>query len=96
MVDALIERSNRNESGFYLYEHQRLEKMLIDLCEKNQPVILIGVTFALLDFANNRELFLPQTVDISNADARSPLLRNAWAGYVMLAGYVMSAQVSVK
>jgi hypothetical protein len=62
MVDSLIAKSGRKESGFYLYDHTGLEKLLIELAQKNQPVILIGVTFALLDFATNRELFLPQTI----------------------------------
>lgn len=62
MVHSLIKKSNRPESGFYLYEHDRLEKTLIELSRRNQRVMLIGVTFALLDFAANRELVLPQTI----------------------------------
>ena len=62
MVDVLIKKSNKRESGFYLHEHDQLEQLLVALAKKNQRVILIGVTFALLDFAANRELFLPQTI----------------------------------
>lgn len=48
MVKGMIESSHHPESGFYLYEH---EKLAHTLKNAEKPVLLIGVTFALLDFA---------------------------------------------
>lgn len=49
MVKDLIELSNRPESGFYLNNHDELIAQLVTLEKAGQNVILIGVTFALLD-----------------------------------------------
>ncbi|QZK91504.1 acyl transferase [Flavobacterium sp. CHNK8] len=49
MVKDLIELSNHPESGFYLNNHDELITQLITLEKASQNVILIGVTFALLD-----------------------------------------------
>lgn len=53
MVEDFIKKSNHPESGFYLYEHSQLEEKLNRLKAKNQKTILIGVTYALLDFVEN-------------------------------------------
>jgi phenylacetate-coenzyme A ligase PaaK-like adenylate-forming protein len=53
MVDELIRDSKHVESGFYLYEHEKLSKTLRLLESKQQKTLLIGVTFALLDFAES-------------------------------------------
>ena len=49
MVKDLIELSKHPESGFYLNNHDELITQLITLDKAGQNVILIGVTFALLD-----------------------------------------------
>ncbi|WP_199878491.1 acyl transferase [Flavobacterium sp. RSP49] len=49
MVKDLIELSNHPMSGFYLHNHDELIAKLIALDLAGQNVILIGVTFALLD-----------------------------------------------
>lgn len=51
MADELIRKSGRFESGFYLNEWEQLAQILQLLKQKNQKVMLLGVTFALLDFA---------------------------------------------
>jgi phenylacetate-coenzyme A ligase PaaK-like adenylate-forming protein len=51
MVDHLIHESRHEASGFYLYEFESLHAMLNRLREKQQKTLLIGVSFALLDFA---------------------------------------------
>jgi phenylacetate-coenzyme A ligase PaaK-like adenylate-forming protein len=51
MVDELIRESKHRESGFYLYEHEKLSQTLQRLEANQQKTLLIGVTFALLDFA---------------------------------------------
>jgi len=51
MVDELVRKSNHSESGFYLYEYDKLYETLRELEEKKQKTLLIGVTFAVIDFA---------------------------------------------
>ena len=53
MAKGMIERSKRAESGFYLYNHKELVAVLQDLKKAEQPTLLIGVTFGLLDFAES-------------------------------------------
>jgi phenylacetate-coenzyme A ligase PaaK-like adenylate-forming protein len=51
MADHLIRQSGHPQSGFYLNEWEKLHNT-ISLVEKNQQkTLLIGVTFALLDYA---------------------------------------------
>lgn len=51
MADELIKKSGHPHSGFYLHDHDRLAGTLQSLESQNQPVLLLGVTFGLLDFA---------------------------------------------
>ena len=62
MVDEMIRMSRHAESGFYLYEHQALHELLGKLEQQGQKALLIGVTFALLDFAEKYSLSLRHTV----------------------------------
>jgi Acyl-protein synthetase, LuxE len=62
MVDALIKLSNHSDSGFYLNEFDKLASTLQRLEAKQQKTLLIGVTFALLDFAENNSMQLQHTV----------------------------------
>ncbi len=52
MVDHLIKQSVHPLSGFYLNEFEQLDRVLKELESKNQKTILIGVSFALMDFAD--------------------------------------------
>ena len=51
MVDHLIKESGHEESGFYLNEFEKLDATLKRLESSGQKTILIGVTYALLDFS---------------------------------------------
>ena len=62
MVSELIRKSGHEQSGFWLYEYEKLHDTLKDLEEKGQKTLLIGVTFALLDFAKEYSLPLKHTV----------------------------------
>ncbi len=62
MVDHLIRRSSVDESGFYLYEFANLHRTLTQLEQRKQKTILIGVTFALLDFAEQFPMTLENTI----------------------------------
>ncbi|MGO4290948.1 LuxE/PaaK family acyltransferase [Chitinophaga sp. RAB17] len=62
MVQEMVERSGHKESGFYLYEHDKLFHHLQALEARGQKVLLIGVTFGLLDFAEQYTLQLKHTI----------------------------------
>jgi hypothetical protein len=62
MVDELIRMSGHSASGFYLYEHDKLYDLLQRLEDRGQKTLLIGVTFALLDFAEKYSMSLRHTV----------------------------------
>jgi phenylacetate-coenzyme A ligase PaaK-like adenylate-forming protein len=62
MVKDLIELSNHPESGFYLNNHDELITQLITLEKAGQNVILIGVTFALLDLIEQQQFKLQHTI----------------------------------
>jgi hypothetical protein len=62
MVNELIGASGHPNSGFYLYEYDALYALLQRLEAAGQKTLLIGVTFALLDFAERYTLSLEHTV----------------------------------
>ncbi len=61
MVDSLIKKSRHPLSNFYLYNHDTLYQHLQTLEASGQKTILIGVTYALLDFAEKYPLDLHHT-----------------------------------
>jgi hypothetical protein len=62
MVDEMIQLSGRKESGFYLYDYDKLYEVLIKLEKNKQKTLLIGVSFALLDFAEKYSIQLSNTI----------------------------------
>ncbi|OQP38707.1 acyl transferase [Niastella yeongjuensis] len=62
MVNEMIKLSGHAQSGFYLYEHEKLASVLQELEKKGQKTLLIGVTFGLLDFAEQYPMPLKHTV----------------------------------
>lgn len=60
MVDHLIKASNQAESGFFLNEYDALLDLL-NKC-KNKKVVLIGVSYALLDFGEKYRPQLKNTI----------------------------------
>ena len=62
MVDGLIKLSNHEESGFYLYDFVQLHALLQTLESRQQKTLLFGVTFALLDFAEQFPMQLQHTI----------------------------------
>lgn len=62
MVDKLIQKSGHGESGFYLNEWEKLTCTLEQLEKRQQPTILIGVTFALLELAERFLMPLHSTI----------------------------------
>jgi phenylacetate-coenzyme A ligase PaaK-like adenylate-forming protein len=62
MVEDLIQLSNHDDSGFYLHNHDELINKLTTLDQSGQNVILIGVTFALLDLIEKHQFQLQNTI----------------------------------
>jgi hypothetical protein len=62
MVDTLIKDSGHERSGFYLNDFDNLFRVLSELEKRQQKTLLIGVTFALLDFAEQYHFPLKHTI----------------------------------
>ncbi len=62
MVKDLIALSNNTNSGFYLHNYDELISKLIELDSSGQNVILIGVTYALLDLIEKQNFQLKNTI----------------------------------
>ncbi|MCS5489070.1 acyl transferase [Algoriphagus limi] len=59
MADHFIQQSESPHSGFYLYNQDELLKKLDELRGDRKQVLLLGVTFALLDLAESGKSFSP-------------------------------------
>ncbi|MGQ0739907.1 MAG: LuxE/PaaK family acyltransferase [Bacteroidota bacterium] len=62
MVDKLVRLSEHPQSGFYLNEYAQLAAVLSELDKRKQKTLLIGVSFALLDFAEQYPQPLQHTI----------------------------------
>jgi phenylacetate-coenzyme A ligase PaaK-like adenylate-forming protein len=62
MVNDLIQKSNKKDSGFYLHNLEELAKKLIELDQKGEKILLIGVSFALLDLIEKYQFRLKNTI----------------------------------
>lgn len=62
MVNDLIQLSNNVNSGFYLHNYDELTSKLIELDSEGQNVLLIGVTYALLDLIEKQNFQLQNTI----------------------------------
>ncbi|MFD0992283.1 LuxE/PaaK family acyltransferase [Tenacibaculum geojense] len=62
MVDDFIKRSKKPESGFYLHNLDELAQKLKILDAKGEKILLIGVSFALLDLIEKHQFQLKNTI----------------------------------
>lgn len=62
MVDQLIKDSRSKDSGFYLNELDQLSELLTTLDSGGNKVLLIGVTYALLDLIEDHTFKLNNTI----------------------------------
>jgi phenylacetate-coenzyme A ligase PaaK-like adenylate-forming protein len=62
MVNDLIAKTNNIDSGFYLNNYDEIIQKLIALEDSGQNVILIGVTYALLDLLEKQKFQLQNTI----------------------------------
>lgn len=105
MVDELIRLTGHRASGFYLYDHERLYSTLLELEGNGQPYVLIGVTFALLDFAMKFPFAMKNGIIIETGgmkgrkeeltrDAVHESLKKAWQLNAIQAEYGMTELLS--
>ena len=62
MVDNFIKKSKFKESGFYLNELDQLSETLVELDTSGKKILLIGVSFALLDLVEKKSFQLKNTI----------------------------------
>lgn len=62
MVDDLIKKSGHADSGFYLKNTSQLKNKLIALDSQGIKILLIGVSFALLDLVEKHQFQLKNTI----------------------------------
>lgn len=62
MVEDMIKRSGQVESGFYLHNLSDLNDILTNLDHQGKKILLIGVSFALLDLVESYQFQLKNTV----------------------------------
>lgn len=62
MVNDLIHLSKNENSGFYLNNYQQLIQQLENLEQQDKNILLIGVTFALLDLLDIKKFQLKNTI----------------------------------
>ena len=87
MVEGLIKLSSHPKSGFYLYEFGRLAEVLSELEAAGQRTLLIGVTFALLDFAEQFPMQLKHTIVMETGGMkgrRKEMVRDELHSYLKL------------
>lgn len=62
MADSLIKRSKHPESGFYLDNLKALQEQLKVLDKNGKKILLLGVSFALLDLVETYDFQLKNTI----------------------------------
>ena len=62
MVDSLLSQSKHPDSGYFLHNHADLYGKLVDLQRKGVKTLLIGVTYALLDFTEAYQIDFPELI----------------------------------
>lgn len=62
MTNVLIQKSKHHKSGFYLHNTEELHQTILELQKEKQKTILLGVTYALLDFAEKFPVKLKHTI----------------------------------
>ena len=62
MADDLIKKSNHPKSGFFLNEYEQLHLLLLELQKTDTKILIIGVSFALLEFTEQYQMSLRNTI----------------------------------
>lgn len=85
MVDELIKKSENPLSGFYLHDYEKLHRTLLHNELLKIPTLLIGVTYALLDFAEKYPMQLRNSIIMETGGMkgrRAEMTREEVHGYL--------------
>lgn len=93
MVSKLIEKTGKKESGFYLDDYKALAEKLDTLHRDGKPVMLIGVTYALLDLIENYDVShtKPIVVETGGMKGRRPEMVREELHRQLTAGFGVSS-----
>ncbi len=105
MADDLIKQSKHPSSGFYLSEYNALAEKLKTLRDQKQKTILLGVTYALLDMAEQFPIHFPELIIMETGgmkgkrkemvrDELHSVLRNAFGVELIHSEYGMTELLS--
>ena len=105
MAQRWINQSKKPESGFYLNNLEELSQVLKNLKKSKQKIILIGVTFALLQLAEDYAMPLENTIIIETGGMKGmrkeivkpelhQILRNAFPKASIQSEYGMTELLS--
>jgi phenylacetate-coenzyme A ligase PaaK-like adenylate-forming protein len=64
MVEKILQQSNRQMGGFYLNNLGELQEQLLEAKRLGLKIMLFGVTFALVDMAENYPINIPDAIII--------------------------------
>ena len=62
MIERLMQQSRRPDAGFFMRRFDALDHTLRDLRRRRRRALLIGLTYALLDFAEQRPVDFPSLI----------------------------------
>jgi hypothetical protein len=105
MAQDMIQRSKHPKSGFYLDQYQDLSETILHLEATQTPTLLLGVTFALLDFAEQYPMNLKHTIVMETGGMKGrgremireevhQKLSTAWGGLSIHSEYGMTELLS--
>lgn len=105
MAQDMIQRSGHPKSGFYLDQFKELSETLLALEASQTPTLLLGVTFALLDFAAQYPMALKHTIVMETGGMKGrgremireevhQKLSDAWGGTAIHSEYGMTELLS--
>ncbi|MHB1106738.1 MAG: acyl transferase, partial [Lutibacter sp.] len=80
MANDFIKKSKNEKSGFYLNNLEELAQNLTELDKNNKKVLLVGVSFALLDLVEKHKFNLKNTIVMETGGMkgrRKELIRSA-------------------
>ena len=105
MAQDMIQRSGHPKSGFYLDQFKELSETLLALEASQTPTLLLGVTFALLDFSAQYPMALKHTIVMETGGMKGrgremireevhQKLSDAWGGAAIHSEYGMTELLS--
>lgn len=89
MVNDLIGSSQKSDSGYFLGDFDLLKQRLQELKDSETPTILIGVTYALMDFVERHSIEFPDLIvmETGGMKGKRPEILRAELHQLLCAGF---------